>query len=70
MQINSTSKIFNALGLSAVSEKKDCDQNEIRDHEDAPRPKLSISKQPSEDMKNALTHALGFSANKKHTPMD
>jgi hypothetical protein len=68
MQMNSTSKIFNALGLSAVPEKKDCDQNEIHDREEAPRPKLS--KQPSEDMKNALTHALGFSANKKHTPVD
>lgn len=65
MRNNSTSKMFRALGISAVVENENAEQSDI--HEDTPRLTLST---PKNDMKKVLTHALGYSADKNYTPMD
>ncbi|EHL29513.1 hypothetical protein [Legionella drancourtii] len=65
MGINSTSKMFEGLGISAIANKKQVEQNEAYD-----MPCLTPSTKTSKDMKNALTNALGLSSSKNYSPMD
>jgi hypothetical protein len=65
MPSNSTSKMFHAFGVSVGVEEQDQKQNNT--HTGLPSLKPPS---PKPDMKHALTHALGFSADKNHTPMD
>lgn len=65
MGINSTSKMFEGLGISAIANKEQAEQNEAYD-----TPRLAPSTNTCNDMKNALTNALGLSSSKNYSPMD
>lgn len=67
MRINSTSKMFAGLGITAVANKEPAEQNEAYE---TPRLMPSMNTGKGKDMKNALTNALGLSSAKNYSPMD